>query len=147
MPGRLRLTPSIQWFFGAGLAPVATEATDGNLRSNRIKRYLPNIAGQDRHGGESRLSNSDSMQITTLDQRASVAELAPLDPVPQSLPPVNMREQSERAQIVRALEQSNRIVGGRKWGGCPVRIEADAARLSNVEAGIGRADSADGSRS
>jgi len=58
-----------------------------------------------------------------------------------------MREQSERAQIVRALEQSNRIVGGRKWGGCPVRIEADAARLSNVEAGIGRADSADGSRS
>ena len=77
--------------------------------------------------------------------RAPIAELAPFDQVPQAPPAVNVLEQIEREQIVRALDQSNWVVGGRNGAAARLGLKRTSLVYRMQKLGISRADSADGS--
>jgi len=79
--------------------------------------------------------------------RAPIAELAPFDQVPQAPPAVNVLEQIEREQIVRALDQSNWVVGGRNGAAARLGLKRTSLVYRMQKLGISRADSADGSQS
>ena len=79
--------------------------------------------------------------------RAPIAELAPFDQAPQAPPAVNVLEQIEREQIVRALDQSNWVVGGRNGAAARLGLKRTSLVYRMQKLGISRADSADGSQS
>ena len=79
--------------------------------------------------------------------RAPIAELAPLDHVREAPPAVNVLEQTEREQIVRALDKSNWIVGGRNGAAVRLGLKRTSLIYRMQKLGIGRAASADGSQS
>jgi formate hydrogenlyase transcriptional activator len=79
--------------------------------------------------------------------RAPIAELAPFDQVPQAPPAVNVLEEVEREQIVRALDQSNWVVGGRNGAAARLGLKRTSLVYRMQKLGISRARSADGSRS
>ena len=78
---------------------------------------------------------------------APIAELAPLDHVREAPPAVNVLEQTEREQIVRALDKSNWIVGGRNGAAVRLGLKRTSLIYRMQKLGIGRAASADGSQS
>ncbi len=79
--------------------------------------------------------------------RAPIAELAPFDQVPQAPPAVNVLEQTEREQILRALEQSKWVVGGPNGAAARLGLKRTSLVYRIKKLGISRADSADGSQS
>jgi formate hydrogenlyase transcriptional activator len=79
--------------------------------------------------------------------RAPIAELVPFDHVPQALPTVNVLEQKEREQIVRALDESNWVVGGRNGAAARLGLKRTSLVYRMQKLGISRADSPDGSQS
>ncbi len=79
--------------------------------------------------------------------RAPIAELAPIDPFPQARPPVNVLEQTEREQIVRALEQSNWVVGGRNGAATRLGLKRTSLVYRMQKLGISRDCPADKSQS
>jgi formate hydrogenlyase transcriptional activator len=79
--------------------------------------------------------------------RAPVAELAPFDQLPQAPPSVNLLEQMEREQIVRALNESNWMVGGRNGAAARLGLKRTSLVYRMQKLGISRARSADGSQS
>jgi formate hydrogenlyase transcriptional activator len=70
--------------------------------------------------------------------RAPISELAPLDHSTQAPPPVNVLEQTEREQIVRALEQSNWVVGGRNGAAARLGLKRTSLVYRMQKLGIGR---------
>jgi len=79
--------------------------------------------------------------------RAPIAELAPFHPIPQAPPAVNVLEQIEREQIVRALDQSNWVVGGRNGAAARLGLKRTSLVYRMQKLGIHRAGSTDGSQS
>jgi formate hydrogenlyase transcriptional activator len=79
--------------------------------------------------------------------RAPIAELMPFDRVPQAPAAVNVLEQMEREQIVRALDQSNWVVGGRNGAAARLGLKRTSLVYRMQKLGISRADSAAGSQS
>jgi formate hydrogenlyase transcriptional activator len=70
--------------------------------------------------------------------RAPISELAPLEHSTQAPPPVNVLEQTEREQIVRALEQSNWVVGGRNGAAARLGLKRTSLVYRMQKLGIGR---------
>ena len=79
--------------------------------------------------------------------RAPIAELAPLDCFPEAPPTVNVLEQTEREQIVRALEQSKWVVGGRNGAAARLGLKRTSLVYRMQKLGISRGDPADRSQS
>jgi formate hydrogenlyase transcriptional activator len=77
--------------------------------------------------------------------RAPIAELAPFEPFLQAPPAVNVLEQVEREQILRALDQSNWVVGGPNGAAARLGLKRTSLVSRMQKLGIGRAKSADGS--
>jgi formate hydrogenlyase transcriptional activator len=77
--------------------------------------------------------------------RAPIAELAPIaDHFVQSQPSTNVLAEMEREQIVRALDQSNWVVGGRNGAAARLGLKRTSLVYRMQKLGIKRADSADG---
>jgi len=79
--------------------------------------------------------------------RAPIAELAAFDQVLQTPPPVKVLEEIEREQILRALDQSNWVVGGRNGAAARLGLKRTSLVYRMQKLGIGRAKSADGRQS
>jgi formate hydrogenlyase transcriptional activator len=79
--------------------------------------------------------------------RAPIAELAPFEPFLQAPPAVNALEQVEREQILRALDQSNWVVGGPNGAAARLGLKRTSLVYRMQKLGISRAKSADGSQS
>jgi formate hydrogenlyase transcriptional activator len=79
--------------------------------------------------------------------RAPIAELERFDQLPQAPPPVNVLEQIEREQILRALDQSNWVVGGRNGAAARLGLKRTSLVYRMQKLGIRRVESADGNPS
>jgi len=79
--------------------------------------------------------------------RAPIAELAPLDQIPQASPAVNLLERAERDQIVRALDHCNWVVGGRNGAAARLGLKRTSLIYRMEKLGIARVRTADGSQS
>jgi formate hydrogenlyase transcriptional activator len=78
--------------------------------------------------------------------RAPIAELARFGQTSEAPPAVNVLEQTEREQILRALDQSNWVVGGRNGAAARLGLKRTSLVYRMQKLGISRAKSADGSQ-
>lgn len=79
--------------------------------------------------------------------RAPIAELAAIDQHLQTPPPVKVLEEIEREQILRALDQSNWVVGGRNGAAARLGLMRTSLVYRMQKLGISRAKSVGGSQS